>query len=287
MFYNFDGGKLYYKVSGQDNKTSLVFLHGVAMDHITFESQIVELEKQYKIIVLDLPNHGKSSHLDHRLPYSKTCAHLVIKLLNHLNIDRAILIGQSLGSFIVSHAANLYPEKVIATVHIGGGGLYPKSSILLKAVVPFISPMIMLIPNKYMFKMFAKHKALQKQTQDYLEKSSAKTGKHVIIHLTKAMLLDMVEGISTPIEQPTLILYGDHEAGFVKKMNIKFNETLENSKLTIIKNAHHIANQDNPTDFTKELITFITDTTKEKLISQKKVNNSPDVIFSKNVEVMK
>jgi 3-oxoadipate enol-lactonase len=264
LLYTFEGGKLFYEVFGEDNTTTLVFLHGVAMNHRTFKSQIVELEKLYKVIVVDLPNHGQSSHLDRSLPYSKTCAHIVINLLNQLNIEKAILVGQSLGSFIVSHAASLYPEKVSATVHIGGGGLYPKSSVLLKVSIPLISPMIKLIPNKYMFKMFAKHKALQKETQDYLEETSTKTGKDVIIHLTKDMVRTMVEGISGPIQQPTLILYGDHEATFIKKMNNKFNKTVENSKLTIIKDAHHIANQDNPSEFNKELITFITSLKKDK-----------------------
>lgn len=257
MFYKYEGGSLYYEIYGQKHKLPLVFFHGVAMDHKTFDSQIVELEKEYKIIVLDLPNHGQSSHIDSSLPYSKTCAEIAIGLLNYLNIDQAIFIGQSLGSYIVSHVADLYPEKVIATVHIGGGGLYPKSSFLLKAMIPLISPLIMLIPNKNMFKMFAKHKALEKQTQDYLEKTSAKTGKRVIIDMTKGMVRDMVQGVSTPIRQPTLITYGDHETSFVKKMNKKFHNTLSNSKLIIIKNAHHIANQDNSSDFNKELIMFI------------------------------
>ncbi|WP_423188380.1 alpha/beta fold hydrolase [Alkalibacterium sp. f15] len=257
MLYRHQNGSLYYEVKGSENDTTLIFFHGVAMDHKTFDSQVAELEKAYKIIVVDLPNHGQSSHLDSRLGYSKTCAKISVGLLNHLKVDKAIFVGQSLGSFIVSHVAYLYPEKVIATVHIGGGGLYPKSSFLLKVVIPLIKPLISLIPKKLMFKTFAKHKALKKHTQDYLEKTSARTGKRVIIDMTKSMIRDRVEGVSGPIEQPTLIAYGDHEASFVKKMNIKFNDTLANSRITVIKDAHHIANQDNPKDFNRELMTFI------------------------------
>jgi 3-oxoadipate enol-lactonase len=257
LFYKYKNGTIYYELYGQANKTTLLFFHGVAMNHETFESQIIDLEKHYKVIVIDLPNHGQSSHLDYDIPYSKTCADIAIGLLNYLKIDKAILIGQSLGSFIVQHIEHSYPEKVIATVHIGGGALYPKTNFLLKALVPLIDPLITLIPSKQMFKMFAEHKALQEHTQNYLKEASAKAGKGVIIHITKDMLFDMVEGISAPIQQPALIVYGDHEASFVKKMNINFNQTLKNSKLIIIKDAHHIANQDNPIDFNKELIVFI------------------------------
>ncbi|MBT2582866.1 alpha/beta hydrolase [Planococcus sp. ISL-109] len=261
MFYKYDGGELYYEVSGQDNNVPLVFLHGVAMDHKTFDSQVAELQNHYKVIAVDLPDHGLSSRLDRSLPYSKTCAHIIAGLLNQLNIDQAILIGQSLGSFIVSHAAYFYPDKVLATIHIGGGGLYPKSSFLLKAINPVIAPLITLIPSPYMFKMFADHKALKPQTRAYLIKTAALSGKSVIIQLTKAMIADMVEGISAPIQQPTLILYGDHEAAYIKRMNIKFHSTLNNSRLTIINDAHHIANQDNPDAFNNEVISFITEIT--------------------------
>ena len=262
MFYNQDSGELYYEVSGQENSVPLVFLHGVAMDHKTFDSQVAELQNHYKVITVDLPEHGLSSRLDGSLPYSKTCAHIIGGLLDHLNIDKAIFIGQSLGSFIVSHAASMYPEKVLATIHIGGGGLYPKASFLLKAVNPFIAPLITLIPAPYMFKMFADHKALKPYTKAYLIKTAARSGKSVIIQLTKTMIADMVEGISDPIQQPTLILYGDHEAAYVKRMNTKFHSTLNNSRLTVLKDAHHIANQDNPDDFNKEVISFITDITR-------------------------
>ncbi|PTL38055.1 alpha/beta fold hydrolase [Alkalicoccus saliphilus] len=263
MFYEHDGGKLFYEAFGSDSSLTLVFLHGVAMDHKTFDSQTAELQHHYKVITVDLPAHGESTPLDRSLPYSKTCAHIIAGLLDHLKIDKAIFIGQSLGSFIVSHAAALHPEKVLATIHIGGGGLYPKSSALLKGVNPSIAPFITLLPNKYTFKTFADHKALKPHTKGYMIKTAATTGKSVIIQLTKAMITDMTEGTSAPIQQPTLILYGDHEAAYVKRMNIKFHETLNNSRLVVIKEAHHIANQDNPEAFNKEVISFIKDITKD------------------------
>ncbi|MFN7250344.1 MAG: alpha/beta fold hydrolase [Anaerobacillus sp.] len=269
MFFKFEQGSLYYEIYGQNNKATLVFFHGVAMNHETFEFQIIELEKYYQVIVIDLPNHGQSSHLDTDIPYSKKCADIAVSLLNHLKIDKAILVGQSLGSFIVQHIAHSYPKKVIATIHIGGAGLYPKSSFFLKSLIPFIKPLITLIPSKQMFTMFAEHKALQEHTKKYLKKVSTQTGKNVIVHITKDMLRDMVEGIPTPIQQPTLIIFGDHEASFVKKMSIKFNDTLKNSNLIIIKDAHHIANQDNSTEFNRELIAF-----SEEVIKQNKNINT-------------
>lgn len=263
MIYKYDGGELFYNISGSADSLPMILLHGVAMDHKTFDSQTAELKNHFKVITVDLPSHGESTSFDRSLPYSKTCAHIISGLLDHLNIDKAVFTGLSLGSFIVSQTASLHPDKVLATIHIGGGGLYPKSSALLKAVNPFIAPFITLFPKKYMLKTFADHKALKPHTKEYLIRTAAVSGKTVIVQLTKAMITDMVEGTSAPIKQPTLILYGDHEAAYVKRMNTKFHETLNNSRLVVIKEAHHIANQDNPAAFNKEVISFIKDITKE------------------------
>lgn len=227
------------------------------MDHQTFRDQIDALAGDFQLVVLDLPNHGESPKFSDKLPYSKTCAKIAVGLLQELGIEKAIFVGQSLGSFIVSQAALMYPEKVTATVHIGGGGLYPKVSGLIKALNPLVGPVLYLIPEQRIYRLFAQHKALKKETQVYLEQTAARTGRKLIAHLTREMIKDMSEGVAGPVEQPTLITYGDHEAGFVKKMNERFHHSLKNSSLRIISEAHHIANQDNPQEFNQELKIFI------------------------------
>ncbi|MCC5890324.1 MAG: alpha/beta hydrolase [Alkalibacterium sp.] len=257
MIYTHKGHSIYYEVKGEGNTPTLLFLHGVTMNHKTFDSLVSELEKVYRVILVDLPSHGHSSYLRNHRDYSKTCAQLAAGLLNHLNIEQAVFVGQSLGSLIVSHIAYLYPEKVLATVHIGGAGLYPKASRLYKVMLPFVSPLIFAIPKRKLFQVFARHKALTEETRSYMEQASSETGRRVMIDVTKSMIREMAEGLPTPVKQPSLIVYGDHEAGFVKRMSRKMNETLPDSRLRVISQAHHIANQDNPIDFNRELNQFI------------------------------
>lgn len=257
MIYTHRNQSIYYEVQGKDNTPTLVFLHGVTMNHKTFDSQVSELQKTYRVVLVDLPSHGYSSNLRNHRDYSKTCAQLIAGLLNHLSIDKAILVGQSLGSLIVSHIAYLYPEKVLATVHIGGAGLYPKASAIYKAMIPLVDPIIYMVPKKKLFKLFASHKALTEETRSYVERASSETGRRVMAEVTKSMIREMAEGLPSSVKQPSLIMYGDHEASFVKKMSKILHETLPDSKMVVIDNAHHIANQDNPEAFNYELIQFV------------------------------
>ena len=64
MYFKNDVGTVYYEVYGPENAPAVLFSHGVAMDHRTFESQIRALEERYRVIVWDMPYHGYSSPID-------------------------------------------------------------------------------------------------------------------------------------------------------------------------------------------------------------------------------
>ena len=258
MYYEDNKGKIYYEIhGGNENTPVLVFSHGICMDHKTFIPQADILKNSYKVIIWDMPYHGMSSPINNRASFTETAADFIVKLLNHTRTDKAILVGQSLGSFVTQQVAHRHPEKVIATVHIGGGALYPGYTPLLKLLNPLISLFITLYPSNSVFKAFARHRALKPETRAYMEQVAAKTGKKVLSHVTQELLRDMVKGLPAPSEEPMLLVHGDHEASFVKKLLQKMNINYPNSQMAVVNDAHHIANQDNPEEFNKILLSFL------------------------------
>ncbi|MDR5658860.1 alpha/beta hydrolase [Serpentinicella sp. ANB-PHB4] len=257
MYYKNDIGSIYYEVHGPENAPVIVFSHGVTMDHQTFQEQVIALKDKYRVIVWDMPYHGKSSEINENLQFSTTAADFIIELLDALDISNAILAGLSLGSFVTQQAAYKYPERVVATIHLSGGSLYPKYSRWFKVLNPFFSLPISILPSRSLAKSFAKHKAITPHTIAYLEEGVHKTGKKSLIHLIKEMINDMVIGLPEPLKQPMLIIYGDHELGAIKKMNEKWHNNSLNSQISVIENAHHILNQDNPEECNKVLLDFL------------------------------
>ncbi len=257
MYFENKFGKVYYEVHGTECETTIVFCHGVSLSHDTFNPQINGLKDKYKVVVWDMPYHGLSSPIDDKLQFSKIAADFIIHILDEIKVDKAILVGQSLGSFVAQQAAFNYPERVRATVHLGGGSLYPKYNSVLKVLNPFIALSLQLYPNTLLYKSFAKHKGLTPETIAYIEESSKITGKKIISHLTQEMLQDMVKGIPEPSKEPLLLCYGDHDLTFIKNLSIKWHKSEVTSELAEIKKAHHIANQDNPKEFNKILISFL------------------------------
>ena len=258
MYYENDKGKIYYELHGRENHAPVVlFSHGVCMDHRTFMPQVDFLKDQYRVVIWDMPYHGMSSPIDHKLPFTATAADFIVELLDHMGTDKAVLVGQSLGSFVTQQVVHRYPGRVAATVHIGGGPLYPGYTPLLKLFNPLISLFITLYPSKLVFKAFASHRALKSDTRTYMEQVAARTGKKVLSHVTQALLRDMVKGLPETSNEPMLLVHGDHEASLVKKLLQKMKHNQPQSQLAVINDAHHIANQDNPEEFNRILQSFL------------------------------
>ena len=248
---------VYYDVHGPSDAPAVLCSHGVAMDHRTFDAQVRALKQQYRVIVWDMPYHGRSSAIDKSLPFSRTAADLSVGILDELGIREAVHVGLSLGSLVAQKAAHYHPDRFRALVHVGGSPLHPRYPSILRAAEPLVHAILKLYPVDAMNRTFAEHKALSEETKAYLMETLPATGVDAIIHLNKEMLRDMVEGLPEYNRQPALIVYGDHEVGFVRKKCRTWHAALPDSRLVVIPDAHHITNQDNPEAFNEVLLSFL------------------------------
>ena len=250
-------GKFYYQVHGPQEAPAIFFSHGVGIDQRTFDDQVQALQGGYRVITWDMPYHGRSDSIDKKLSFSNTAADLLIAIMDELEIEQAYQAGLSLGSFVVQQLSSHYPKRVVGEIHISGGPLHPKFPAILKASIPFITVFMKLYPSNPLAHTFARHKALTADTIAYLVETVEETGKDSITHLTNEMVRDMVAGLPAPSSKPVLIVYGDHDLPFIINMSKAWHTRLPNSELTMIENAHHILDQDNPTAFNAVLLNFL------------------------------
>ena len=113
---SFDSERIAYDVVGK-GKTALIFIHGWSCDGRYWQNQIPVFAKAYRVITVDLAGHGHSS-LDRSEFSMVSFARDVKAIIDKENIDRAILIGHSMGGGVIAEAARLLPERVIGIVGI-------------------------------------------------------------------------------------------------------------------------------------------------------------------------
>jgi 3-oxoadipate enol-lactonase len=91
--------------------TPLVLLHGFPLDHHLWDDVVPLLEDTFDIIVPDLRGFGNSTMIN--APHSMDdYASDIASLLNHLNIQKAAIVGHSMGGYVALAFARLYPERV-------------------------------------------------------------------------------------------------------------------------------------------------------------------------------
>ncbi len=100
--------QLNYKQQGQG--PHVILIHGLFGSLENLNVIAKPLSEFYTVTNVDLRNHGKSPHSD-TMTYA-AMAQDIIELLTHLNIDKAHIIGHSMGGKVAMELALTHPEHV-------------------------------------------------------------------------------------------------------------------------------------------------------------------------------
>lgn len=112
-----------------DNETPLILVHGLGGYAENWMYNVSVLAKHFKIYVLDLVGFGKSDKAEAPYTYDYF-AKFVHDFMEKMHIEKAHLIGHSLGGGIVLQFALKYPEKVKKLVIVASSGLGKKASMI-------------------------------------------------------------------------------------------------------------------------------------------------------------
>lgn len=119
-YINANGAELYYEQHGKDTGTPVVLAHGMGGNHAIWYKQLPALSARYPVITFDHRGFGNSSDPT-REGRSAYVADL-LALLDHLCVERAHLVGQSMGggtciSFTCQHPGRVASLVVADSLH--------------------------------------------------------------------------------------------------------------------------------------------------------------------------
>ncbi len=115
-----NGLHMYYEIHGEGG-TPLVLLHGGVMTiELTYASLLPTLTQRHRVIGVDFQAHGRTADIDRDLTYANLASD-VVALLDHLGIERAHVIGHSMGGGTAMELAVSHPERLLSVVAISVG----------------------------------------------------------------------------------------------------------------------------------------------------------------------
>src|SRR4051812_38141900 len=112
-----NGVAIWYEVTGDG--PALVLIHANPFDHDLWLYQAAHFSTWFKIIGVDIRGYGRSQKV--ATPFTlKEMSDDVIGVMDELSIDRAVLMGCSVGSGTAILLGLEYPERFAALVLVGG-----------------------------------------------------------------------------------------------------------------------------------------------------------------------
>src|ERR671910_3076341 len=98
----------------------VVCLHGITAQHRAFNAAARYLGPSRGLIGVDLRGRGDSDKPESGYGLEKHASD-VVRVLDHLGLESAVLVGHSMGAFVALETALVYPERVRALVLLDGG----------------------------------------------------------------------------------------------------------------------------------------------------------------------
>jgi len=256
---------------------TVFLIHGITNSCQSWEPAMERLASSYDVIAPDLPGHGESDRQrgDHSLG-AHAC--MMRDLLSVLEVERATVVGHSLGGGIAMQFSYQFPEIVERLVLVSSGGLGREVSPLIRsAALPFAEQVLPLLTAKPLVDAgtavagFLGRIGLQPGA-DLAEVSRgiASLGDTE----RRAAFVRTVRSVMSPLgqrvtandrlylaeETPTLLVWGDRDPIIPAAHGHDAHARLPQSRLEIFEGSGHFPQIDDPERFADLLSEFIAST---------------------------
>jgi pimeloyl-ACP methyl ester carboxylesterase len=124
FFFSADGVRIRYIEQGSGEPVVLVHGDAGSLDMNWVEPKVFEtLAKNFRVIALDCRGYGKSGKPHDPKLYGAEMAWDVLRLLDHLKIRRAHIVGHAMGSLIAAKLLTLQPKRFLSATLVGQAAL--------------------------------------------------------------------------------------------------------------------------------------------------------------------
>lgn len=219
----------------------MLFLHGYLADRNSFAYQTSFFGRYFSVHAVDLKGFGSNRGMEY--PYGLSdYAREVKEYICENSLCRPHIVAHSFGGRIAVKLAAENPELFDKIVLTGAAGLKPRRSVKFMAKSFAYRVMKNFMPEEKLLRFYSDdYRKLDQTMRDSFKKI-------VTEHLDYALPY---------VKNKTLLVYGDGDRETPIYMAKRFNRSIADSKLVIIKNAGHFCFIDSPFKFNTEVREFL------------------------------
>jgi pimeloyl-ACP methyl ester carboxylesterase len=247
------GTRLHLRDSGPKNAPAVIMLHGFGSSLHTWEPWAQALQSEFRVVRFDLPGSGLSGP-DSTGDYSDSRTMvLILAVMDRLGVDRASLIGNSIGGRIAWKFAARDPERVTKLVLISPDGFASTGFAYgQKPSIPATIKLMRYVLPKALLRMnlapaYGDAAALTDATVDrYYDLMLAPGVRAAMIARMEQTVLEQPEPMLRSIKAPVLLVWGEKDALIPFSNAGDYLRELPNVKLASFPGLGHVPQEEAP-----------------------------------------
>jgi pimeloyl-ACP methyl ester carboxylesterase len=266
------GRRVIYRVAGSG--PPIVLIHGMLNSSSHWRAVALDLASEYTVIAPDLIGHGDSAAP--RGDYSLGAHAASIRdLLAAIGIDRATIVGHSLGGGVAMQFFYQFPQRVERLVLISSGGLGREVKPALRsAALPGVSALLSLTIRPRLLGALAQGGARLRErgvrSGVYLQAAARALGplqnadaRQAFLHTLRAVIdvhgqrVSATDRLYLLESLPTMIVWGDRDNTIPLAHGRSAHEAIPHSRFRTLAEAAHFPHLDDPQGLSQLLREFM------------------------------
>ena len=268
QFVEIDGMSVHLRDQGRrDDPEPIVLLHGTSASLHTWEGWVKELARQRRVISLDLPGFGLTGPFpdgDYRVEHY---TQFLLALLDHLRVNRVVLVGNSFGGQLAWRFALAHPERSARLVLVDAAG-YPRNAESVPigfrlAGIPALAPLMSRLLPRSMIESSVRNvygdpdKVDDGLVERYYQLTLRAGNRQALRQrFAQAPSGELHERIGE-LELPTLIIWGGRDRLIPVSNAERFAADIEGSQLVLFEALGHVPQEEEPQRTVAVLISFL------------------------------
>jgi len=251
------GQKIHYVEAGSG--PNVILLHGLGGSSQGWQFNIGPLAEKFHVFVPDQIGFGKSDKplVNYRI---RTYVDFLDQFCKQLKIERATLVGNSMGGWIAAAFTVAFPDRVDKLVLVDAAGYAPPKDFdtrVFFALNPTTRDAMKVLVSKVFYnKAFQTDDAIDAAITARLAAGDGFTIKSITESIIRGE--DFLDDTVKTIKRPTLVVWGREDGLVPLAEGERFHKDIAGSKLVVFDQCAHVPNLEKPGEFNAAVIKFLT-----------------------------
>jgi pimeloyl-ACP methyl ester carboxylesterase len=245
-------------------------LHGDPASAYTWRKIIEPLSKRYRGHAIDLPGYGFSEKPARASYDTAWLARIVTLYLDTAGVERAALVGNSMGGYVASETAILFPARVDALVLLAAAGLDLENAeaadlplSMRIATMPVIGPVVRALPARAVVadalskSVFDPSSITDEDVDAYYLPLRTKNGLAAFLRRSNQRVEPDRRDLVASIRVPTLVITGDTDRVVPPAVARAYDELIPDSRLVVLERTGHMPQEEQPQRTVEEIVAFL------------------------------